>query len=85
MSTNQTFMDDMLAGRASNEDLDDRVDAWHSLAESDPRSKLELHEYLGLSWHEYKFVGGTASKLKYAVAARRSGEDVESVAVRENL
>ncbi len=46
-----TFMEDCLSQEVQPEDIDDYVDRWHS---SDTANQQQLHEYLGLSWEEYK-------------------------------
>lgn len=43
-----TFIDEYLAGRATEEDIHDWIDEWH---EGD--SGEELHVFLGLAWPEY--------------------------------
>jgi hypothetical protein len=44
-----TFVDDFLAGRVTAEQIDEYVEEWHS---SD--TGMGLHEYLGLTWDEYR-------------------------------
>lgn len=48
-----TFVDDVLAGRASSKQLDDYVYAWHNLRTEDSRAQLPLHTFLGLTFEEY--------------------------------
>jgi len=43
-----TFMDEYLAGRATQDDIDDWIEEWHQ-----GDSGLEAHEFLGLTWPEY--------------------------------
>ncbi len=73
----QTFIDDLLYGRALLEDLDDYVSIWHALPDSDPDSSRELHEFLGMSWDEYKSVIRFPASIRFVVAARRAGEPLE--------
>lgn len=48
--------------RLSEEELDERIDAWHNGDGDD----LELHEYLGVSWQDYAaWVECRASLLIY--------------------
>lgn len=37
--------------KSLDDHLDDLVDAWH---DSGPEEKRGLHEYLGMTWEEYK-------------------------------
>jgi hypothetical protein len=60
-----TFVDRALQGRATLDDIDDFVDAWHE--GDDPR---ELHEFLGLTWDEYALWGEQPDALRYILAAR---------------
>jgi hypothetical protein len=58
----ETFVDLVLTGRARRVDVEDHVDAWHDAPEGSPAAGLELHEYLGMSWDEYRlWSGGTGS------------------------
>ncbi|SOD73556.1 hypothetical protein SAMN05892883_2850 [Jatrophihabitans sp. GAS493] len=72
-----TFVDDLLAGRALIPDLDDYVETWHELPNEDPSSKLELHEFLGMSWDEYSSVIRFPASIRFLVAARRNGETLD--------
>jgi hypothetical protein len=47
-----TFMDLAVAGKAGIADLDTHIDAWHE----SPTATNLLHEYLGMSPKEYKFI-----------------------------
>jgi hypothetical protein len=48
-------MDELRAGRASAEDIDDWIDCWH-MADGIGRP---LHVHLGLTWEEYRHWGAT--------------------------
>lgn len=49
--TAPTFMDEYRAGRATADDIDDYIDAWHT----DPNPfGPKLHTYLGMTWEQYK-------------------------------
>ncbi|GIM89699.1 hypothetical protein [Paractinoplanes toevensis] len=47
----RTFMDDLRAGWTSSDKVDNYIDRWH-----DGPSPFgpKLHEFLGLTWNEYK-------------------------------
>ncbi|WP_406725491.1 hypothetical protein WJ438_13690 [Streptomyces sp. GD-15H] len=65
------FLQDALSGRAGVADIDAYVDAWH-----DSDSDLSLHEYLGLTWDEYRLWVEKPESLRYIVAAHRHGVPV---------
>lgn len=44
----QTFVDAVLAGRATADDVDDWIEKWHTTDTGD----VELHEFLGLNESE---------------------------------
>ena len=44
-----TFVEALRSGDADYDDIDDYIDAWH---EGD--SPLPLHEFLGMTWHEFR-------------------------------
>lgn len=46
----RTFMDDVGAGSATPDQIDDYIDNWHDSAENG----TPLHTFLGLTWDEYK-------------------------------
>lgn len=48
----RTFMDDYREGRATAEQIDDHIDAWHD-GPWDPFSAPGLHEWLGLTPDQY--------------------------------
>ncbi|TDC02103.1 hypothetical protein E1091_01480 [Micromonospora fluostatini] len=45
-----TFVQDVAAGRARRDDIDTYICRWHD----NPTIGGELHEYLGLTWDEYR-------------------------------
>lgn len=50
-------MDDLRAGTAKPEDIDDYIDEWHNMpGPFGPK----LHTFLGLTWAEYKRWGETS-------------------------
>lgn len=62
------FMDELVAGNVTIEDLDDYIDAWH-----ENPSNLHLHTFLGLSWDDWGVVATNPSALRYVVQARKAG------------
>jgi hypothetical protein len=76
-----TFIDDVLAGRAQVEDIHDYIDRWHEAPADSPAAAMELHEFLGMSWDEYRQWGEQPEALLSTVAARRAkGEGNDRVA-----
>lgn len=80
-----TFIDDVLAGRAMAADIHDYVARWHDAADDSPEAKLELHEYLGMSWKEYQLWAEKPSSIRYLLAAREERTPVEAVLRRATL
>lgn len=74
-----TFVDDVLAGRSIVSEIDDYIDRWHDLPDSRPEAALELHDYLGLDWEEYRLWGEHPESLRFTFAARRADLPVEQV------
>lgn len=46
----RTFMDEIRAGWTTPEKIDDYIGRWHDATEDG----VPLHEFLGLTWDEYK-------------------------------
>lgn len=61
------FIDRAVRGDFSDLDVafDEHVEAWHANS-----SVLPLHEWLGLSWEEYRLVAETPDGLQAVVVAR---------------
>ncbi len=70
--SNATYVEDALAGVAGISDIDDYVDSWH-----DGSSDLDLHEFLGMTWDEYRLWVERPNTLRYILAAHRNGRTVE--------
>jgi hypothetical protein len=70
----ETFIDLVLAGEATLDDINDWVSLWHR----EPRGR-ELHEFLGMSWDEYALWVEMPAALDFLVAARRRGEPLFKV------
>lgn len=67
-----TFIDDVLAGRAQVEDIHDYIDRWHEAPADSSAAAMKLHEFLGMSWDEYRQWGEEPETLLSMVAARRA-------------
>jgi hypothetical protein len=72
-----TFVESVLAGDSLWTEIDDWVDRWHQVTGGE-----ELHEFLGLSWPEYKLWVEQPSALRVILGARERGKTVEDL-VRE--
>jgi hypothetical protein len=72
-------MDDVLAGRALSTDIDEYISRWHSAPERSPAAAMELHEFLGMTWDEYRIWAEHPESLRFILAARRSGQPVAEV------
>ena len=64
-----TFVEDVLSGRASLDDIDAYRDRWDE-AEGDG---VEYHAFLGLRWPEYAMYVEDDDVLGHVVEARRRG------------
>ena len=62
------FLDEVLAGRARPEDVDDWVEAWHE----SPAGSGELHDFLGLTWEEYGLWARDPEAIHAILSARQS-------------
>ena len=71
MSRHLTFVDAVLAGSATTDQVDDWVDRWHT---SDTGS-IELHEFLGLDETEMESWLRETSTLDEIISQKRSERD----------
>jgi hypothetical protein len=79
------FMDLLLTGDVLQEQIDDFVSSWH---EADPESDAasrSLHEYLGMSWDEYRLWGEHPESLRFIAAARKAARPLESVLLTASM
>jgi hypothetical protein len=74
MSEQRNFISLALAGKVTPDQIDDYVGKWH-----DSSSRLELHEYLGLTREEYGLWLGDPDQLLAILANRKS--DISAVPV----
>ncbi len=65
-----SFIDDFLAGRAQPEDIDEYIDRWHNAPSDAPEVAFLLHEFLGMSWDEYRQWSGEPDSLQAVLRAR---------------
>ena len=66
MSSGIPFLDLLISGKVSPDQIDDFVDRWHEA----PGGR-ELHDYLGMTSEEYSLWLRVPDALQYVVAARR--------------
>jgi hypothetical protein len=64
----QTFVDAVLAGLASTEDVDDWIERWHTTDTGD----TELHEFLGLLETEMESWLQSGETLEQIIARRNN-------------
>lgn len=72
-----SFVEDLLAGDALLEDIDEYVNRWHETPDDAPGGDLALHDFLGLTWREYQTVTERPHYLRFVVDARRRNSDLE--------
>jgi hypothetical protein len=72
-----TYFGHLMAGRDPG-DLDDWVERWH-----DGDSKLELHEYLGMTWEEYGLHVRLSDVLPELIELRRTPDPKAMAALEE--
>ncbi|MDB6001388.1 MAG: hypothetical protein JWP52_3087, partial [Rhizobacter sp.] len=70
------FIQMCLSGEALEDEIDEFVERWH---EGDEGLGLELHEYLGMTWDEYKLWGATPSALRFILAAHAENKTLDAV------
>jgi hypothetical protein len=69
----QTYVAQCLEGRATLDDIDTFIDRWH-----DGTDDRELHEFLGMTWDEYRLWVERPGSLRHILFARRHSIPVES-------
>jgi hypothetical protein len=69
-----TFVERCLQGRANLDEIDDYIDEWRN--STDDR---ELHDYLGMSWDEYRLWVERPAALRHILFSRRHNVPLESV------
>lgn len=74
-----TFIDLVLAGRALHSEIDDYISRWHDAPDDSPAAAMELHEFLGLTWEEYRLWGEQPTALRFIVRSRMHGQPLSEV------
>lgn len=74
----ESFMERVLVGEAIWMDADDWVERWHQ----EGGLGVALHEYLGMTWNEYRLWTERPEALRFIIAAREEGSPVEYVVER---
>jgi hypothetical protein len=70
----ESFMGEVLEGTALWTEIDDWIDRWH-----EGGGEGKLHEFLGMSWDEYRLWAEQPTALRFIIAAHEHGEPVESL------
>lgn len=78
-----TYVTRVLAGDASYDDIEDYISAWHNAPDDSPATELEVYEFLGLTWDEYRLWGEHPESLCFIFRARKNNQSAEE-AVRES-
>jgi len=74
-----TFMDLVLSGWARLSEIEVFIERWHALPDDSPGAELEVYEYLGMTWPEYRLWVEQPESLRFIMAARRAKQPVETV------
>lgn len=68
-----SFIGLVLSGRAILQDIDSYVEQWHEAEDGSPAADMELHEFLGLSWDEYRLWVEKPESLRFTLMSRQRG------------
>src|SRR5277367_3466909 len=75
MSKKQTpFIDQYLSGRASAEDINESIDAWHAGSGKEP-----IYDYLGMTEEEYAAWLRNPGVLSYIARARKERKPIAEI------
>ena len=77
MFSERPFLDLLIAGKVSPNQIDDFVDRWHAA-----HGGRELHDYLGMTSEEYSLWLRVPDALEYVVAARREMKPLAETVAR---
>jgi len=69
-----SFVEQCLEGSVLEEEIDRFVEDWHEGREG---ADMELHEYLGMTWEEYRLWATTPSVLPFLLTARKRGSSLD--------
>jgi hypothetical protein len=76
---NKSFVESVLSGDAGINEIDDYIEAWHSLPDDSSEAGQELHEFLGMTWDEYRLWVERPESIRFTLAARKAGRSVGEV------
>jgi hypothetical protein len=68
------FVERCVTGKAHPDEIDDYIELWH-----DSDSDSPLHEYLGLTWDEYRAWAANKTILVEIVASRTGQQNYTTV------
>jgi hypothetical protein len=74
-----TYMEQLLRGRVLMDSIDDFIDAWHDAPADSKIASQSLHEFLGMSWDEYRLWVERPEALRFIAAAHRQGKPVAEI------
>jgi hypothetical protein len=74
-----TYMDLLLSGDVLREEIDDFVGSWHDAKEGTAVANLSLHDYLGMTWNEYRLWVEHPESLRFIAIAHKADQPVASV------
>lgn len=78
------FIELVLSGRALLQDIDRFVADWHESPEDSYAARMELHDFLGLSWNEYRLWVEKPESLRFTLMSRRRGIPLEDILESNN-
>jgi hypothetical protein len=61
------------------EDIEDFVASWHEAPEGTPVAMRELHDFLGMTWDEYRLWVEHPESLRFIAAAHKNDQPVTLV------
>jgi hypothetical protein len=69
----ETFIDSCVSEKAKPEDIEGWIDYWHDSTEN----LGELHEYLGMTWHEYSLWVHSPGIIYIYIKSREKNEETQ--------
>jgi hypothetical protein len=69
-----SFIESCSRGELLLDDIDDCIDQWH-----ESESELELHEYLGMTQHEYILWVHDPEVLVFIITARMQNKSIDEI------
>jgi hypothetical protein len=74
-----TYADLVIAGKAHYSAIDDFITKWHHAPADSPAASLEVYEFLGLTWEEYRLWGEQPASIRFTFAARKANLPVSEL------